>query len=168
MQHTHISLRYPIPGLSIDSALHYPTLPRGPPLATLAPKNIQLSDICKALVNQKPAKPVSQLEILEITCFLMPRSKSNLKLQNHLKIQNLTSKSKSLPKSTNINKNKVLFVCCFVAVFFLLFCLLCFPHLLRDISSETFIAGLCWGQYVVALLLLLCCFCFNIFSQTTI
>ena len=36
MQHTHTCLRYPIPGLSIDSALPYPTLPRGPPLATLA------------------------------------------------------------------------------------------------------------------------------------
>ena len=50
-------------GLSVDSALHYPTLPRGPPLATLAPKNIQLSEICELLVNQKHAKSVSQLEI---------------------------------------------------------------------------------------------------------
>ena len=63
MQHAHISQKYYLPGLSADSALHYPTLPRGPPLATLAPKNIQLSEICELLVNQKPAKPLSQLEI---------------------------------------------------------------------------------------------------------
>ena len=69
MQHTHISLRYPIPGLSIDSALPYPTLPRGPPLATLAPNNIQLSEICERLVNQTPAQLLSQLEILEIMLF---------------------------------------------------------------------------------------------------
>ena len=67
MQHTHISLTYYLPGLSTDSALHYPTLPRGPPLATLAPTNIQFSDTYKALVNQKPAKLLSQPEVLEIT-----------------------------------------------------------------------------------------------------
>ena len=112
MQHTHISLRYPIPGLSIDSALPCPTLPRGPPLATLAPTNIQLLNICKVSVNQKLAKPLSQLGILEITLdfeklrrfckldlFLMPRSDPNPKLQNHFKIQNLTSNFK-------ISKNK--------------------------------------------------------------
>ena len=64
--YTHF-LRYPIPGISIDSALPYPTLPRGPPLATLAPKSIQLSNICKVLVNQQPATLLSQLEILEIS-----------------------------------------------------------------------------------------------------
>ena len=96
-----MSLRYYIPGLSIDSALHNPTLPRGPPLATLAPKSIQLSDIYQALVNQKPAKPVSQFEIIEITNLLMPGSKSNFKLQNHLNIQNLNSKPK---KSCQIHK----------------------------------------------------------------
>ena len=106
-----MSLRYSIPGLSIDSALHNPTLPRGPPLATLAPKNIQLSDICKALVNQKPAKPVSQLEILEITFIFdaqikfqpqTPKSPQNPK--SHLKIQNLTSNPKSHLKSTKTRK----------------------------------------------------------------
>ena len=65
MQHTHIFLRYP--GLSIDSALPYPTLPMGPPLATLEAKSIQLSNICKALVNQQLVKLLSQFEILEIT-----------------------------------------------------------------------------------------------------
>ena len=106
MQHTRISLLYPIPGLSIDSAKHYPTLPSGPPLATLAPNNIQLSDICKVLVNQKPAKPVSQLEILEITFILdaqikfqpqTPKSPQNPK--SHLKFQNLTSNPQNRVKS---------------------------------------------------------------------
>ena len=98
MQHTHISQKYYLPGLSTDSALHYPTLPRGPPLATLAPKNIKLSEICELLVNQKPVKPFSQLEILEIMFVVdaqiriqdqTPKSPENPK--SHLKIQNLTS-----------------------------------------------------------------------------
>ena len=126
MQHTHISLKYYLPGLSTDSALHYPTLPRGPPLATLAPKNIQLSDICELLVNQKPTKLLSQLEILEIMLFVdaqiiiqaqTPKSPQNPK--SHLQIQNLTSESQI---SSNPQKPKWCFCwwlcrCCFCCVF---------------------------------------------------
>ena len=111
-QHTYISLRYPIPGLSIDSALHYPTLPRGPPLATLAPKLLQLSDISKVLVNQKLAKPVSQLEILEITFifdaqikFQPQAPKSHQNPKSHFKFQNLTSNPQNRVKSVELVLN---------------------------------------------------------------
>ena len=158
MQHTHISQTCYLPGLATDSALHYPTLPKGPPLATLAPTNIQLSDICELLVNQKPAKPLSQLEILEIMfLLLMPRSESKLKLQNHLKIRNLTSKSKISPqnpkshlKSTKTCNNGwrcfkiVLLWSCSWSVF----------HLLRDVSSETLTCVQWWSKPVEVLF---CC-----------
>ena len=113
MQHTHISLKYYLPGLSTDSALHYPTLPRGSPLATLAPKHIQLSYICELLVNQKPTKLLSQLEILEIAFVVdaqiriqaqTPKTPQNPK--SHLKIQNLPSESQISPQ---IHKTKI---CC--------------------------------------------------------
>ena len=89
MQHTHICLRYPIPGLSIDSALPYPTLPRGPPLATLAPKSIQLPEICELLINETLAKLLSQFEILGISLFV----------DAQVRIQAQTPKSPQNPKS---------------------------------------------------------------------
>ena len=121
MQYTHTFLKYYLPGLSADSALHYPTLPWGPPSATLAPKNIQLSDICKALVNQKPAKPLSQLEILESLFFVdaqikiqaqTPKSPQHPK--SHLKIKNLTSKSQISTQIHKISKQMMLCLRCFL------------------------------------------------------
>ena len=136
--YTHF-LRYPIPGISIDSALPYPTLPRGPPLATLAPKSIQLSNICKVLVNQKPATLSSQLEILEITLdfekvtqllesyvyFWCPDQipRANSKITSNFQIWHQNPKSgfkipNLAPKSKNNKNNKyylclnVLFKCC--------------------------------------------------------
>ena len=90
-QHAHISQTYYLLGLSADSALHYPTLPRGPPLATLAPKSIQLPETCELLVNQKPAKPLSQFEVLDIMfCCWCPG-------QHPSSNPNITSTSKILP-----------------------------------------------------------------------
>ena len=144
MQHTHISLQYYLPGLSTDSALHYPTLPRGPTLATLAPRNIQFSEICELLVNQKPTKLLSQLEILEIMFFVdaqvriqahTPKSQNQ---KSHLKVQNRTSESKISPQSTKTNKKW----CCVWC--FLFICFWCLLQLLRDVSSETLMCVLCW------------------------
>ena len=119
MQHTHICLRYPIPGLSIDSALPYPTLPRGPPLATLAPISIQLSNICKVLVNQKPATLLSQLEILEIKFifdaqikFQPQTPKSPQHAKSHLKFQNLTSNPQNRVKPVDLILNFSFYLSC--------------------------------------------------------
>ena len=140
MQHAHISQIYHLPGLSADSALHYPTLPRGPPLATLAPKSIQLSEICELLMNQKLAKPLSrleiqkpakllsQLEILEITLDFeklqifasyvyvwcpdqIPTSNSKIISKSKQKITSKFKLSFQHPISTTTN---VIFVWCFL------------------------------------------------------
>ena len=132
MQHTHISLKHYLPGLSTDSAPHYPILPRGPPLATLAPNNIQLSEICERLVNQTPEQLLSQLEILEIMLFCWCpdqnpssnstiTSKSKISPQNpksHLKIQNLTSN----PQKENVKPVEVVVEVCFWSVVFEVLC----------------------------------------------
>ena len=140
----------------------YPTLPRGPPLATLAPTSIQLSNICKAFVNQTPAKLLSQLEILEIRLdleklrrfwevrvFLMPGSDSNLipkSLHNpksHLKIQHLTSKSKTSKTKSDV---------CF-DVFF------CFKVIYFFTCSKMFLAKRSFLGYVGETQVMFCLMC---------
>ena len=138
MQHAHISLNYYLPELSTDSALHYPTLPRGPPSATLVPTKMQLSEICEFLVNQKPTKLSSQLEVLELMFFADAQitiqaqtSKPRQNPKSPLKIRNLTSESQISPpnpkshvkstKTNNINLCFLFVVCCVLILLLLSF-----------------------------------------------
>ena len=51
----------------------------------------------------------SYADVEKLCLFVMPRSDSNLKLQNHIKIQNLTSKSKISPQNPKSQQTKVMF-----------------------------------------------------------
>ena len=112
MQHTHTCLRYTIPGLSIDSALPYPTLPRGPPLATLAPKtyNFQTSakfwstrnlrHFCHNSKSYKLRWILKSYAYFEKLCFFDAQIRFQLQIPKSLqtpkscfKIPNLASKS---------------------------------------------------------------------------
>ena len=156
MQHTHISLIYNLPGLFTDSALPYPTLPRGPPLATLAPTNIQLASICKVSVNQKPAK--------HFVTTRNPRNYDFVWCPDQIPTSNskITSKSKTSPKHQNkhfniqqFNNNKVMF--CLMRLFDIYFDVLlsCWRMSLAkrsfvDYVGETqqvmFVVGVCFWK----------------------
>ena len=132
MQHTHISLRYPIPGLSIDSALHYPTLPSGPPLATLAPKKHTTFRLLQSFCQPETCETVVTTRnprnyvIVDAQIKIQPQTpKLPQNPKSHLKIQNLTSNPQKHVKPVG-----VVFEVVFNSV-------LTFFQFLRDVSSET-------------------------------
>ena len=109
---------------------------------------MQLSEIFELLVNQKPAKPLSQLEILEITFVVdaqikiqaqTPKSPQHPK--SHLKSRISPQNPKSLPPNPQILKKELMLQ---FLMFWFDVVVDVFLTCLRDVSSETLIGGLCW------------------------
>ena len=66
-----------------------------------------------------------------------PKSPQNRK--SHLKIQNLTSKSKISPQNPKSQYT-------YIYIYMFVFVNVIFVQLFKDAPSETLIVGLCWGQ----------------------